>query len=72
MTFAPAVMIYTVRYLQGGIRYSKERVVDDQDEAVMMSWEGPLMQAHAQVLCGENTDRHVLVCSGLNHVSDPT
>jgi protein arginine N-methyltransferase 2 len=33
--------------------------VDEEDLGVMMEWEAPLMQAHAQLLCGEG-DRDVL------------
>jgi protein arginine N-methyltransferase 2 len=42
------------------VRYEGEdRLVDEEDLGVMMEWEAPLMQAHAQLLCGEG-DRDVL------------
>lgn len=49
------------RYLKGKVRYQgDDRLMDEQDEGVMMAWEAPLMQAHAQLLCGEDGDKDVL------------
>jgi len=46
-------------YLSGAVRYEEEggeeRLVDEGEEAVMMQWEAPLMQAHAQVCTNTTT-----------------
>ena len=38
-------------YLSRGVRYDGDRLIDDADDAVMMQWETPLMEAHARHLC---------------------
>lgn len=47
-------------YLGGRVRYEKDRLVDEAEEGVMMEWEAPLMEAHADLLCGEGGDRDVV------------
>lgn len=37
----------SAKYLKGGVRYEKDRLVDEEEEGVMMEWEAPLMEAHA-------------------------
>jgi type IV protein arginine methyltransferase len=37
-------------YLGGHIRYSKNELIDDQQNGVMMSWETPLMKMHAETM----------------------
>ena len=39
------------QYLSRGVRYDGDRLLDDADDAVMMEWEAPLMEAHAARLC---------------------
>ena len=34
-----------------GVRYDGDNLLDSADDAVMMAWEAPLMEAHADVLC---------------------
>ncbi len=48
------------QYLEGRVRYEKDKLVDEAEEGVMMEWEAPLMEAHAQLLCGEAGDRDVM------------
>jgi type IV protein arginine methyltransferase len=38
-------------YLKGGVRYEDGKLLDEESGAVMMSWETPLMQRHADFLC---------------------
>lgn len=40
-------------YLQQRARYERDskRLMDEASGAVMMAWEGPLMEAHAQAVC---------------------
>lgn len=42
-------------YLSRNVRYnqSKTALLDDDDDAVMMEWERPLMKAHASIITGE-------------------
>ena len=40
-------------YLEQRLHGDAERLMDEQSRAVMMAWEGPLMQAHAQAICQE-------------------
>ena len=41
-------------YLSQRVEFSDDgtRILDTESEAVMMAWEGPLMERHADVLCG--------------------
>ena len=39
-----------------GVRYDGDRLLDSADDAVMMAWEAPLMEAHADVLCAANLE----------------
>lgn len=44
-------------YLATPVKYSgDDKLLDENDDAVMMSWEGPLMEAHADVLCAAGGD----------------
>ena len=38
-------------YLEQRLSGDAERLMDEQGRAVMMAWEGPLMQAHAHAIC---------------------
>lgn len=38
-------------YLESRVSFSEERVMDAESKAVMMSWERPLMEAHARAVC---------------------
>ena len=38
-------------YLSRGVKYDGDRLIDEGDDAVMMEWETPLMEAHAERLC---------------------
>ena len=42
-------------YLEQRLSGDAERLMDEQGRAVMMAWEGPLMQAHAHAICHEVT-----------------
>lgn len=39
-------------YLRQKLRYEDGKLMDEDGEAVMMGWEAPLMQLHADVICG--------------------
>ena len=38
-------------YLQQRVEYSEGRLMDEESKGVMMSWENPLMEAHAKAIC---------------------
>lgn len=38
-------------YLEERIEFAEDRLMDAQSKAVMMAWEGPLMEAHARAVC---------------------
>eukprot|EP00469_Lotharella_globosa_P004805 CAMPEP_0167794384 /NCGR_PEP_ID=MMETSP0111_2-20121227/13774_1 /TAXON_ID=91324 /ORGANISM="Lotharella globosa, Strain CCCM811" /LENGTH=366 /DNA_ID=CAMNT_0007687783 /DNA_START=26 /DNA_END=1126 /DNA_ORIENTATION=+ len=38
-------------YIDRNVRYQEGKLLDSADDAVMMEWETPLMEAHAGVLC---------------------
>ncbi|KAJ2743754.1 hypothetical protein GGI20_003511 [Coemansia sp. BCRC 34301] len=40
-------------YLTQPVVYSGDRLIDAEKNGVMMSWEAPLMELHAQVICGK-------------------
>lgn len=43
------------QYLEDrGVRYDGDKLLDSSDDAVMMEWETPLMEAHADILLGDN------------------
>ncbi|CAK0737367.1 hypothetical protein CVIRNUC_000900 [Coccomyxa viridis] len=45
------------QYLQQRLQYdAEERLMDAEDRAVMMAWEGPLMEAHAHAICSSGGD----------------
>lgn len=45
------------QYLEDrGVRYDGDNLLDSADDAVMMAWEAPLMEAHADVLCATGLD----------------
>lgn len=45
------------QYLEDrGVRYDGDKLLDSADDAVMMEWETPLMEAHADILLGDNLD----------------
>eukprot|EP00898_Chlorokybus_atmophyticus_P004517 jgi/Chlat1/5066/Chrsp33S08958 len=39
-------------YLHKDVQYDEDKLVDHESKGVMMAWEGPLMEAHAQAVCG--------------------
>lgn len=43
-------------YLKSSLRYDDGRLLDADGEAVMMGWEKPLMERHADVLCGRTIE----------------
>ena len=49
-------------YLQHNVRYNPANtlLLDDDDDAVMMEWERPLMNAHASLLTGNAPNKRVL------------
>jgi protein arginine N-methyltransferase 2 len=38
-------------YLSQKLHYDDNKLMDENDDAVMMGWEGPLMVEHAKVMC---------------------
>ena len=46
----------SLEYLSRGVRYDGDRLLDEADDAVMMEWETPLMEAHADRLCATGGD----------------
>lgn len=47
----------SAEYLSTAVRYDgDDKLLDENGDAVMMSWEGPLMEAHADVLCATEGD----------------
>ncbi|RCH79219.1 hypothetical protein CU098_002334, partial [Rhizopus stolonifer] len=38
-------------YLEQKLHYDDNKLMDENDDAVMMGWEGPLMVEHAKVMC---------------------
>lgn len=38
-------------YLQQKLHYDDNKLLDENNDAVMMGWEGPLMVKHAEVMC---------------------
>ena len=46
----------SAEYLSRGVRYDGERLLDEANDAVMMEWERPLMEAHAARLCAAGGD----------------
>ena len=40
-------------YLKMKLRFVDDTILDENNDAVMMGWEGPLMELHAKVLCPE-------------------
>ncbi|KAJ6843335.1 arginine N-methyltransferase 2 [Iris pallida] len=39
-------------YLDSRVEFGEDRLMDEESKAVMMAWEGPLMEAHARAVCG--------------------
>ena len=39
-----------------GVRYDGDKLLDSADDAVMMAWETPLMEAHADILMAQNLE----------------
>jgi protein arginine N-methyltransferase 2 len=71
----PLSAISNADYLQMPLHYSDDntKLLDAEKNAVMMDWEGPLMQEHAKLLCdrpGKN-DLHIMnVGFGLGLIDD--
>ncbi|GMI21623.1 hypothetical protein TeGR_g3697 [Tetraparma gracilis] len=47
-------------YLSGGVRYDGDSLLDEDDDAVMMEWERPLMSLHADVITSDEKGKRVL------------
>lgn len=45
-------------YLEDRVSFSEDKIMDAESKAVMMAWERPLMEAHAQAVC--SAGGHVL------------
>lgn len=43
-------------YLEERVRFGEDRIMDSESKAVMMSWELPLMEAHARAICSGGGD----------------
>ncbi|GAB4818430.1 hypothetical protein N2152v2_005476 [Parachlorella kessleri] len=43
-------------YLSGTLRYEDGKLIDAEGEAVMMGWEAPLMERHAEIICSQGGD----------------
>jgi len=57
------------QYLEDrGVRYDGDNLLDSADDAVMMAWEAPLMEAHADVLCATGLDAFGRYCAILLRV----
>lgn len=50
-TSAPLQKCTKGDYLGHSVRYEGDVLLDDDDDAVMMEWERPLMALHAEVIC---------------------
>ena len=53
---AAAVAAESTEYLSRGVRYEGDTLFDEANDAVMMEWERPLMEAHAERLCASGGD----------------
>jgi protein arginine N-methyltransferase 2 len=53
-------------YLDKNVRYNVENtlLLDDDNDAVMMEWERPLMDAHASILVGNETKKKIILNIG--------
>ena len=53
-------------YLQRNVRYNQSKTVllDDDDDAVMMEWERPLMDAHASIITSNSQEGKVVLNVG--------
>eukprot|EP00897_Mesotaenium_endlicherianum_P000026 jgi/Mesen1/10023/ME000073S09303 len=45
-----------LQYLQQRVEFSETRLVDEEQQGVMMAWERPLMEAHAHAICQQGGD----------------
>jgi len=43
-------------YLKQKLTFDTDKVLDEQGDAVMMEWERPLMEAHAEFICSQGGD----------------
>lgn len=43
-------------FIERNVRYEGNALLDDENRGVMMQWEEPLMEAHAQLLCQSKGD----------------
>ena len=55
----PAGEAVNAEYLSSAVQYDDEdgRLMDAQGEAVMMGWEAPLMERHADTICAAVSQR---------------
>lgn len=57
-------------YLQQKLHYDDNKLMDANDDAVMMGWEGPLMVEHAKVMCPKEGLDVLNVGFGLGLIDD--
>ncbi|OZJ05539.1 hypothetical protein BZG36_01672 [Bifiguratus adelaidae] len=57
-------------YLTQKLHYSDNRLMDENNDAVMMGWEGPLMIEHAKVMCTVPNPTVLNVGFGLGLIDD--
>lgn len=43
-------------YLEERVRFSEDKLLDEESKGVMMAWEKPLMEAHAKAVCAGGGD----------------
>mmetsp|Transcript_20248 Transcript_20248/g.56139 ORF Transcript_20248/g.56139 Transcript_20248/m.56139 type:complete len:342 (-) Transcript_20248:150-1175(-) len=43
-------------YLQQKLTFHEDKILDEAGDAVMMEWEKPLMEAHAELICSQGGD----------------
>ena len=51
---------------RGVVDIADDKILDEEGDAVMMEWERPLMQEHADLLCGPKSGHKAGNCAILN------
>eukprot|EP01117_Protostelium_nocturnum_P005097 TRINITY_DN1847_c0_g1_i2.p1 TRINITY_DN1847_c0_g1~~TRINITY_DN1847_c0_g1_i2.p1 ORF type:complete len:232 (-),score=103.86 TRINITY_DN1847_c0_g1_i2:25-720(-) len=57
-------------YLNQKLHYSDDKLLDEENNAVMMNWEGPLMEKHAELMCRSEGLDVINVGFGLGLIDD--